>query len=75
MNLLLQLKYAFYTTLVFFLMACPETYKVIQNIAGPYLGHYVGTLSHNGLPTMLGLAVQTGLFFIVMTALLSIPRT
>jgi hypothetical protein len=44
---------------------------VIQNVAG----HYVGTLSHNGLPTMLGLAVQTGLFFIVMTALLSIPRT
>ena len=71
MNLLLQLKYAFYTTLVFFLMACPETYKVIQTVAG----HYVGTLSHNGLPTMLGLAVQTGLFFIVMTALLSIPRT
>lgn len=71
MNLLLQLKYAFYTTLVFFLMACPETYKVIQNVAGPT----VGTLSHNGLPTMLGLAVQTGLFFIVMTALLSIPRT
>jgi hypothetical protein len=71
MNLLLQLKYAFYTTLVFFLMACPETYKTVQNLAGNTLG----TLSHNGLPTMLGLAVQSVLFFLVMLALLSIPRT
>jgi hypothetical protein len=71
MNLLLQLKYAFYTTLVFFLMACPETYKTIQNLTGGTLG----SLSHNGLPTMLGLAVQSALFFIVMLALLSIPRT
>jgi len=71
MNLLLQLKYAFYTTLVFFLMACPETYKTLQNLSGGALG----ILSHNGLPTMLGLAVQSALFFIVMFALLSVPRT
>ena len=71
MNLRLQLKDAFYTTLVFFLMACPETYKTIQNLAGATLG----TLSTNGLPTMLGLFFQTALFFIVMFALLSIPRT
>jgi len=71
MNLLLQLKYAFYTTLVFFLMACPETYKTVQSLAGSLLGV---TLSSNGLPTMVGLAVQSALFFVVMTALLSIPR-
>jgi hypothetical protein len=71
MNLLLQFKYAFYTTLVFFLMACPETYKTVQNLAGSLLGY---TLSNNGLPTMFGLAVQSALFFVVMVALLSIPR-
>jgi hypothetical protein len=71
MNLLLQFKYAFYTTLVFFLMACPETYKTIQNLVGRFFG---ATLSSNGLPTVLGLAVQSALFFVVMVALLSIPR-
>ena len=72
MNLLLQIKYAFYTTLVFFLVACPETYKLVQTAVGGLLG----TLSDNGgLPTMLGLIVQSVLFFIVMLALLSIPRT
>jgi hypothetical protein len=73
MNLLLQLKYAFYTTLVFFLMACPETYKTVQHLASftglPY------TLSTNGLPTLIGIGVQSVLFFTVMVALLSIPRT
>lgn len=71
MNLLLQLKYAFYTTLVFFLMACPETYKTVQNLAASL---FSTTLSTNGLPTMIGLAVQSALFFVVMVALLSIPR-
>jgi hypothetical protein len=71
MNLLLQFKYAFYTTLVFFLMACPESYKTIQNLVAPLFG---ATLSVNGLPTMIGLAVQSALFFVVMVALLSIPR-
>jgi hypothetical protein len=56
---------------VFFLMACPETYKTVQNLAGSLLGY---TLSNNGLPTMFGLAVQSALFFVVMVALLSIPR-
>ena len=71
MNLLLQLKYAFYTTLVFFLMACPETYKTVQNLAASL---FSTTLSTNGQPTMIGLAVQSALFFVVMVALLSIPR-
>lgn len=70
MNLLLQMKYSFYTTLVFFLLAAPETYKTIQHVLGPF----TGTLSINGCPNMLGLGVQTGLFFVVMLALLSIPR-
>ena len=70
MNLLLQMKYSFYTTLVFFLLSAPETYKTIQHVLGPYLG----TLSVNGCPGKVGVAVQTGLFFIVMLALLSIPR-
>ena len=71
MNLLLQLKYAFYTTLVFFLMACPETYKTVQHLAS-FTGY---TLSTNGLPTLIGIGVQSVLFFTVMVALLSIPRT
>jgi hypothetical protein len=64
------MKYSFYTTLVFFLLAAPETYKTIQHVLAPF----TGTLSVNGCPNTLGLGVQTGLFFVVMLALLSIPR-
>ena len=48
MNILLKAKYSFYSTLVFFLVANPETYKIIQNLFGSFIGTVA---SSAGCPT------------------------
>jgi hypothetical protein len=70
MNIALKAKYSFYSALVFFLIANPETYKVVHGVFGSLLG----TLAVGGCPTALGLAFHTFLFFIVMLALMMFPR-
>lgn len=71
MNLPLKAKYSFYSALVFFLVANPETYKVVQKI----LGGIIGTVADSaGAPTSLGLIVHTVIFFSVMLALMAFPR-
>ena len=71
MNLPLKAKYSFYSALVFFLVANPETYKVVQKM----LGGLIGTIADAaGAPTPLGLAVHTAVFFSVMLALMMFPR-
>lgn len=71
LNIALKAKYSFYSTLVFFLVANPETYKTI-NWA---LQGIFGTLSSPlGCPTTTGFFLQTFLFFIVMFALMMFPR-
>jgi hypothetical protein len=71
MNLLLKAKYSFYSTLVFFLIANPETYKLMQNIFGSLVGTIAGP---GGCPTPLGLFLHTILFFFVILALMMFPR-
>ena len=71
MNIALKAKYSFYSTLVFFLVANPETYKILQWA----LGGIVGTLSSpSGCPTPLGLFLHTIVFFLVILALMMFPR-
>lgn len=71
MNILLKAKYSFYSTLVFFLVANPETYKIIQWLFGPI----IGTIANpGGCPTPLGLSIHTILFFFLMLALMMFPR-
>jgi hypothetical protein len=71
MNIALKAKYSFYSALVFFLVANPETYKIIQWM----LGGFVGTIANaNGCPTPIGLFLHTILFFFVMLALMMFPR-
>ena len=69
-NFALKAKYAAYTTLVFFLIANPETYKLIQK----FLGHWVDIASEGGCPTPTGFFIHAGLFFLVLWALMLFPR-
>lgn len=71
MNILLKAKYSFYSTLVFFLVANPETYKIINWMLGPILGPIASTA---GCPTPLGIFFHSILFFFVILALMMFPR-
>jgi hypothetical protein len=70
MNIALKAKYSFYSALVFFLVANPETYKVVQKL----LGGLVTIASDGGCPTSFGLFFHTIVFFFVILALMMFPR-
>lgn len=65
----LKAKYSFYSALVFFLLACPETYKITQMAFGSLF-----TISNGGCPTPSGLLLHTVLFFFVLLGLMLFPR-
>lgn len=69
-KLLLRVKYSFYSALVFFLFANPETYKIIQK----GIGRYVVYTDAAGVPTAIGFFAQTGLFFLTILGLMMIPN-
>ena len=71
LNIALKAKYSFYSTLVFFLVANPETFKIVQWLFGGIFGTMA---SAGGCPTNLGLFFHTFLFFLVMFALMMFPR-
>lgn len=70
LNYALKAKYAAYTTLVFFLIANPETYKIMQK----FLGGFVTIASEGGCPTPSGFFIHTGLFFLVLWSIMLFPR-
>jgi hypothetical protein len=65
----LKAKYSFYSALVFFLVANPETYKMTQSLFGFFF-----TTSNGGCPTPFGLLLHTVLFFIILLGLMLFPR-
>jgi hypothetical protein len=65
----LKAKYSFYSALVFFLIANPETFKVTQMLFGSII-----TLATGGCPTPAGLFVHTAIFFVVLLGLMLFPR-
>jgi hypothetical protein len=69
-NYALKAKYALYSTLVFFLVANPETYKLFQK----FLGSWVDIASGGGCPTPVGFFLHTGLFFLILWGLMLFPR-
>lgn len=69
-NVALKAKYAAYTALVFFLVANPETYKLFQRA----FGSWVEIASDGGCPTPTGFFIHTGLFFLLLWALMLFPR-
>ena len=68
-RVLLKAKYSFYSALVFFLFANPETALALQRI----LGGYVTFLTPTGVPTVSGILFNTGLFFVTMLGLMLLP--
>jgi hypothetical protein len=65
----LKAKYSFYSALVFFLIANPETYKFTQMIFGSMF-----TISNGGCPTPAGLFFHSIVFFVVLLGLMLFPR-
>jgi hypothetical protein len=70
LNLALKAKYAFYSTLIFFLIANPETYKLTQQI----LGRFLTIASDSGCPSVLGFFIHTIAFFFVLWGLMLFPH-
>ena len=70
MNIALKAKYSFYSTLVFFLVANPETYKTLQKL----FGGVITIASESGCPTPFGLFLHTLIFFCVIFSLMMFPR-
>jgi hypothetical protein len=69
LSLGLKAKYSFYSALVFFLIANPETYKFTQMIFGSMF-----TISNGGCPTPAGLFFHSIVFFVVLLGLMLFPR-
>ena len=65
----LKAKYSFYSALVFFLIANPETFKVTQMLFGSLI-----TIAVGGCPTPMGLFFHTGVFFLILLGLMLFPR-
>ena len=69
-NIALKAKYAFYSTLVFFLIANPETYKLTQRL----LGGFITIASEGGCPTAGGVFFHTATFFFILWGFMLFPR-
>ena len=69
-NYALKAKYAAYTTLVYFLIANPETYKLVQKL----IGGWVTVASEGGCPTPTGFFLHAGLFFFVLWSFMLFPK-
>lgn len=65
----LKAKYSFYSALVFFLIANPETYKITQLVFG-----WIVVTSVDGCPTPGGLFLHSILFFLIFLGLMLFPR-
>jgi hypothetical protein len=68
---ILKAKYAFISSLLFYLVANPETYRFTESI----FGSLFEILSPSGAVTPTGLLVHTALFFLTMWALMMIPAS
>jgi hypothetical protein len=69
-NVALKAKYAFYSTLVFFLIANPETFKLTQR----FFGSLLTFASDSGCPTAYGFFGHSLLFFLVLWGMMLFPR-
>ena len=69
-NMALKAKYAFYSTLIFFLIANPETFKMTQNV----FGWLFMVSDSGGCPTAMGFFLHTLLFFLVLWAAMLFPK-
>ena len=68
-RVLLKAKYSFYSALVFFLFANPESFIALQRM----FGHSVSIITSGGAPTIHGIFISTLLFFLTMLGLMLLP--
>lgn len=68
-RVLLKAKYSFYSALVFFLFANPETSLIFQK----FFGNFV-TFVQSGTLTITGIFINTVLFFLTMLGLMLLPN-
>jgi len=68
-RILLKAKYSFYSALVFFLFANPESFAVLQRV----FGQSVSIITSGGCPTIHGIFISTFLFFMTMFGLMLLP--
>lgn len=68
-RILIKAKYSFYSALVFFVFANPETMLILQR----FFGRFVTFVSPGGAATMTGIFMSTGLFFLTMLGLMLLP--
>jgi hypothetical protein len=68
-RVMLKAKYSFYSALVFFLFANPETALILQR----FFGNFVTFITPGGAPTVSGIFISTGLFFLTMLGLMLLP--
>ena len=66
---LLKVKYSFYSTLVFFIFANPETFRIVHSL----LGKLVPIITPAGVPTPAGFFVHAFGFFATMLGLMMLP--
>jgi hypothetical protein len=66
---LLKVKYSFYSTLVFFIFANPETFRIIHGL----IGHFLPIIKGTGVPTPAGFFLSAFLFFATMLGLMMLP--
>ena len=69
-NIALKAKYSFYSTLIFFLIANPETFKMTQKV----IGWLIPIADSGGCPTALGFFLHTALFFFVLWGAMLFPK-
>jgi hypothetical protein len=69
-NIFLKAKYAFYSTLVFFLVANPETYKMTQKL----LGWIFTVADAAGCPSAAGFFLHSIVFFFILWGIMLFPR-
>lgn len=68
-RIMLKAKYSLYSALVFFLFANPETILILQR----FFGKFVTFITPGGAPTIAGIFINTGLFFLTMLSLMLLP--
>jgi hypothetical protein len=66
---LLKVKYSFYSTLVFFIFANPETFRIVHGL----LGKVTPIITSSGVPTPAGFFIHAFGFFATMLGLMMLP--
>lgn len=66
LSLGLKVKYSLYSALIFFLVANPATFRVVNSV--------IPGVAVNGCPTAMGLLLHTFVFFLALVGIMMLPK-